>query len=162
MESQRIRHDLVTETTTASIIVKIVFKFGIPNFLFFLSFKLSFIWGKMRTAAGGDCTSDSSEELFKKAVLLLLLSRFRRVLLFATPWTVAHQAPLSMGFSRQEYWSGLPSTFAFYMTFVYYASKYFISFRDTSADLSRIYYCQKYFESFLEILWCIFFTRIAS
>ena len=27
---------------------------------------------------------------------------------FATPWTVAYQAPLSMGFSRQEYWSGLP------------------------------------------------------
>ena len=31
-----------------------------------------------------------------------------RVRLFVTPWTVAHQAPLSMGFSRQEYWSGLP------------------------------------------------------
>ena len=31
-----------------------------------------------------------------------------RVRLFATPWTVAHQAPLSMGFSRQEYWSELP------------------------------------------------------
>ena len=30
------------------------------------------------------------------------------VRLFATPWTVAHQAPLSIGFSRQEYWSGLP------------------------------------------------------
>ena len=30
------------------------------------------------------------------------------VRLFATPWTVAHQAPLSMGFSRQEHWSGLP------------------------------------------------------
>ena len=28
------------------------------------------------------------------------------VQLFATPWTVAHQAPLSMGFLRQEYWSG--------------------------------------------------------
>ena len=28
--------------------------------------------------------------------------------LFATPWTVVHRAPLSMGFSRQEYWSGLP------------------------------------------------------
>ena len=28
--------------------------------------------------------------------------------LFATPWTVARQAPLSMGFTRQEYWSGLP------------------------------------------------------
>ena len=34
-----------------------------------------------------------------------LLSRVR---LFATPWTVARQAPLSMGFSRQDYWSGLP------------------------------------------------------
>ena len=32
----------------------------------------------------------------------------RRVWLFVTPWTVAHQAPLSVGFSRQEYWSGLP------------------------------------------------------
>ena len=31
-----------------------------------------------------------------------------RVQLFATPWTVAYQAPLSMGFSRQQYWSGLP------------------------------------------------------
>ena len=31
-----------------------------------------------------------------------------RVRLLATPWTAAHQAPLSMGFSRQEYWSGLP------------------------------------------------------
>ena len=30
------------------------------------------------------------------------------VLLFATPWTVAYQPPLSMGFFRQEYWSGLP------------------------------------------------------
>ena len=30
------------------------------------------------------------------------------VRLFVTPWTVAHQAPLSMGFSRQDYWSGLP------------------------------------------------------
>ena len=30
------------------------------------------------------------------------------VRLFVTPWTVAHQASLSMGFSRQEYWSGMP------------------------------------------------------
>ena len=35
-------------------------------------------------------------------------SHFSRVQLFATLWTVAHQAPLSMGFSRQECWSGLP------------------------------------------------------
>ena len=33
---------------------------------------------------------------------------FSRVRLFATPWTVASQAPPFMGFSRQEYWSGLP------------------------------------------------------
>ena len=37
-----------------------------------------------------------------------MLSRFSHVRLCATPWTVAHQAPLPMGFSRQEYWSGLP------------------------------------------------------
>ena len=41
-------------------------------------------------------------------LLLLLLSRFSRVRLFATPWTAAHQTPLSLGFFRQEYWSGLP------------------------------------------------------
>ena len=36
-----------------------------------------------------------------------VLSHFSRVLLFVTLWTVACQAPLSMGFSRQEYWNGL-------------------------------------------------------
>ena len=41
-------------------------------------------------------------------LLLLLLSRFSRVRLCATPWTAAHQAPLSLGFFRQQYWSGLP------------------------------------------------------
>ena len=40
--------------------------------------------------------------------LLLLPSCFSRVRLSATPQMAAHQAPLSMGFSRQEYWSGLP------------------------------------------------------
>ena len=33
-----------------------------------------------------------------------------RVRLFATPWTAAYQAPPSVGFSRQEYWSGVPFT----------------------------------------------------
>ena len=41
-------------------------------------------------------------------LLLLLLSRFSHVQLCATPETAAHQAPPSLGFSRQEYWSGLP------------------------------------------------------
>ena len=41
-------------------------------------------------------------------LLLLLLSRCSRVRLCVTPQKAAHQAPLSLGFSRQEYWSGLP------------------------------------------------------
>ena len=41
-------------------------------------------------------------------LLLLLLSRFSHVRLCVTPETAAHQAPLSLGFSRQEHWSGLP------------------------------------------------------
>ena len=49
---------------------------------------------------------------FRDGVLLelavLSAGHFNRVQLFVTPWTVALQAPLSMGFSRQEYWSGLP------------------------------------------------------
>ena len=42
------------------------------------------------------------------SLLLLLLSCFSRVRLCATPGTAAHQAPPSLGFSRQEHWSGLP------------------------------------------------------
>ena len=41
-------------------------------------------------------------------VFITLLSRFSRVQPCAIPWTAAHQAPLSLGFSRQEHWSGLP------------------------------------------------------
>ena len=41
-------------------------------------------------------------------LLLLLLSRFSRVQLCATPGMAAHQVPPSLGFSRQEHWSGLP------------------------------------------------------
>ena len=46
--------------------------------------------------------------MFKALLLLLLLSRFSRVRLCATPKTAAHQAPPSLGFSRQEFWSGFP------------------------------------------------------
>ena len=45
------------------------------------------------------------DTLTKQKVKVKSLSRVR---LFATPWTVAYQAPPSMGFSRQEYWSGVP------------------------------------------------------
>ena len=40
--------------------------------------------------------------------IILLLHSLSRVQFFATPWTVDYQAPSSMGFSRQECWSGLP------------------------------------------------------
>ena len=39
---------------------------------------------------------------------MIKMKSLSRVQLFATPWTVAYQAPPSMAFSRQEYWSGLP------------------------------------------------------
>ena len=44
-----------------------------------------------------------------------LLSRVR---LLATPWTAAYQAPPSMGFSRQKYWSGVPSLILYYNKFI--------------------------------------------
>ena len=43
-----------------------------------------------------------------KSNLKVKVKSLSRVRLFATPWTVAYRAPLSMGFSRQEYWSGVP------------------------------------------------------
>ena len=47
--------------------------------------------------------------IFSMSLLILgKVKSLSRVQLFATPWTVACQAPLSMGFSRQEYWSGSP------------------------------------------------------
>ena len=55
----------------------------------------------MITAHGGNPT-------VYKFVCACMLSCFSPIRLFATLWTVAHQALLSMGFPRQEYWSGLP------------------------------------------------------
>ena len=46
--------------------------------------------------------------LYALNIAMLLLSCFSHVRLFATPWTAACQAPPSMGFARQEYWSGVP------------------------------------------------------
>ena len=52
--------------------------------------------------------SHTSYYLVSHKCLLLLLSRFSRVRLCATPEMAAHQAPPSLGFSKQEHWSGLP------------------------------------------------------
>ena len=46
--------------------------------------------------------------LLDESLVLCHAQSFNRAGLFCDPWTVAHLAPLSMGFSRQEYWSGLP------------------------------------------------------
>ena len=54
-------------------------------------------WG--RDEKGSSCTF---------CVPMCVLSRFSRIQLFAAPWTIACQAPLFMGFSRQKYWNGLP------------------------------------------------------
>ena len=54
--------------------------------------------------AGGFFATSATWEAPKMVVLML-----SHVQLFVTPWTVAQQAPLSKGFSRQEYWSGLPT-----------------------------------------------------
>ena len=63
-----------------------------------LCMKACFLWMAGRTAA---CFSLKS----RVPCVCQSLSRIR---LFVSPWTVAHQVPLSMGFSRQEYWSRLP------------------------------------------------------
>ena len=57
-----------------------------------------------------DCWNVNSYSVWIKHLYgcACVLSRFSSVQLFVIPWTVAHQAPLSMGFSRQEYWGGLP------------------------------------------------------
>ena len=55
-----------------------------------------------------DLSGGNQGRLPEEVLLLLLLSRFSCVRLCATPETAAHQAPPSLGFSRQEYWNGLP------------------------------------------------------
>ena len=61
----------------------------------------------MNPRAGPGASGGGSSQLLCED-LLLLLSRFSRVRLCATPETAAHQAPRSLGFSRQKHWSGLP------------------------------------------------------
>ena len=71
-----------------------------------VSFEAS-LFGLQTAALPTDCLPSLLADvlIFSYCVYAKLLSHVR---LFGTPWTVARQAPLSMGFSRQEYWSGLP------------------------------------------------------
>ena len=72
-----------------------------------------FIFGGSKITADGDYSHEIKRPLLlgRKGItnlLLLLLSRVSCVRLCATPETAAHQGPPSLGFSRQEHWSGLP------------------------------------------------------
>ena len=62
---------------------------------------------RLSNVKGFPCGS-AGQESARNEELLLLLSRFSSVRLCATPEMEAHQAPPSLGFSRQEYWSGVP------------------------------------------------------
>ena len=64
--------------------------------------------GFIRRSCSKECFISNSGIVPGMLLLLLLLSRFSRVRLCATPETAAHQAAPSLGFSRQEHWSGLP------------------------------------------------------
>ena len=74
-------------------------EFYVFFFFFFLFSTLQFLW-----------IISSFLAFFFSTVryMLLLLNHFSRVRFCATPWMGAHQAPTSLGFSRQEHWSGLP------------------------------------------------------
>ena len=97
MGSARVRHDLATKALPPPLVNftflgSSYFCIPIDILQFCLGVQLSFL-----------------ELIWICQILwLVVLSRFSRVWLCATPWTAACQAPLSMGFSRQEHWSGLP------------------------------------------------------
>ena len=65
-------------------------------------------WGWFCHRRGYEEYSRLRIKAMQRQLLLQLLSRFSRVQLCVTPQTAAHQALLSLGFSRQEHWSGLP------------------------------------------------------
>ena len=75
----------------------------------------------------------SSSNAWKWKVKVKLLSR---VWLFATPWTAAYQAPQSMGFSRQEYWSGLPLPSPIYQILNH-------NYKNWDSTIERYLYCFK-------------------
>ena len=73
-----------------------------------LSFKPTFLLSSFTFIKRLFSSSLSAIRVVSSVYLKVKVKSLSRVRLFATPWTVAYQAPLPMGFSRQEYWSGLP------------------------------------------------------
>ena len=91
-----------------------------------------------------------------------------RVRLFATPWTAADQAPPSMGFSRQEYWSGLPlpSPWTLLYTFINLIELimyFFFSVLNYPCILGKVIFVHNVNERIiLFIYFCIWFDRLKS
>ena len=73
----------------------------------YLSFSVPLLWLSIMPSKSIHVASNGTTSFFFYGQACML-SCFSHVRLFATLWTVARQAPLSMGFSRQDYWSGLP------------------------------------------------------
>ena len=68
-------------------------------------------WTRIPHTAGGFFTvwtTREAQEYWSVCVCVCVWNHFSHVQLFTTLWTIVCQAPLSMGFSRQEYWSGFP------------------------------------------------------
>ena len=80
---KRVRHDLMTKTIT---------KYRLQSRHFLLESRVK----------------QSRKRVNQLCLFACVLSCFSHVQRFVTLWTIAHQAPLSIGFSRPEYWSGLP------------------------------------------------------
>ena len=67
------------------------------------------VWGKDRILLLPTITQSGSKlQVFPVHMHVCMLSHVSCVWLCVTPWTAVHQAPLSMGLSRQEYWGGFP------------------------------------------------------
>ena len=103
--SQRVGHDWVTSLS-------------LFTFMSMGSHRVRHDWNGLAAAAAAAAAAGlykkrDTDQIFLplkfwKDICIYMLLLFSHVWLFVTPWTVALQAPLSMGFPRQEYWSGLP------------------------------------------------------
>ena len=84
----------------------------------------------------------------------LKVKSLSRVRIFATPWSAAYQAPPSMGFSRQDYWSGVPLPSPSFC--------YLYSFMSWFLHLSTIDISDQIVLCFCELFWALFFSSISG
>ena len=96
----KVKTIFVFENSILSTVLYIYIYIYIYIFTYLFKFLLEYSWFNFYWSVRFWCTA-------KWISHVCVLSRFSRVLLFETLWTVSHQAPLFMGFSRHEYWTGL-------------------------------------------------------